>query len=1352
MCSKTVGLLFVLGMAAGIARAVVMEPAFAPRFSGAEVGEWTMDHDTALRKARDEGRNVLVYFTGAWWCPHCQALERTTLVNPEWQAFVETNNLYLVMIDNPGRADQYWCWLRETNYYENAGLTHEQAEAIITNQYVLQTAYAVPGAPTNTVKGISYLRIGYPTLIGLRPDGSRLGRFTPLNTTVSLEMAMRNVRQILAADDWDETDNYYQGATYLAAPACEDEETPAGTHTLSENDAADWYAFDAIAGSLWSFAIRPADVGITDVLKVQIFADPTDATALVDRVLTPSSLSVVSLVAPASARYWLKISRTLNLRELQGYKLDYWYGVSPATVRFASPAVTVSEGSAFAVLTVTIQGAETDAEVRVSYETLPGTAQPDADYVHTAGELRWGPGIKRPQNITVPLLQDAVWEGDETFQVALYAVKACEVGGQLALCTVTINEQTARQPGRLGFEDAAAARLTEGSNAVFNVARTVGADGAVSARVEHVQGQLRWPVANLVWGHGESGAKAFAFAFTNEPGYQQDRQSALRLVALGGATLVSSARAAVALTRRDDLVVQTLAEYLADPAAAGFGLKAVRGDWFNGYCSDVERDEAWLRCGDVAAGDTSTLSGVRQGPGLLGFEWRLDGAGAIASCLLGRSVALALTGTVAQAGATLAVPAGSQTFSWTIRNGVGAGKAVLALRNLAWYALPKSAAPQPADKAAVINRALVLAWQDVLAGAPIPDGAAVRYELYIGQRAGTLTKWSEQTEARFPREDNVADRAAFDALFDANAATPVFWRVDTVLTDAQGGRAVNAGPVWSATVLPDGSPEFVASEGGYDPAPAGGVELPEITVGVWTEIGPFAVANAAEGTLRTTVKNGALPAGLKAEVRDGAVWLTGVAARPGQGSADLHLALAKRVGARIVQTPGTSVTVRWTVRPLGLAAGQYDGYLTVEDEARYGGASVSVTAGGKITGRFSRAGVSYTFSAASFGGAVDGAFRAQAVARSGALEQPVTLLVSPDGSGARLLPDDALDQLYVLFRNNWKETGGAALMSLYAGAYTVALPVTDKSSDRAPGGTGYLTLNVKANGTVTYAGVLADGKAVSGSTVLLYGPDCCSADDRATLYLLIKPSGYRIGCGLYGLLFFEPDREGGGARGTTVTPAEFGGLHWINDDPQSVFGYNPTTGELPDGLSGFTNTLDATGGYYASDQNLLARYGAAELRIQSAFPAPADFDGEQGTSGFTLVSAPEPERLPAAAGSAASLVFPAAALVRNGLLVDLAASTNPWRMAVKPSLRTGLFTGSFSFYYENAAGTAQRTKAIALKGVFLPVRAAYQDYPDWMGFYLVPDTCRYLDAGGRTRSYASNWSYDFRLGPVDDAE
>lgn len=102
----------------------------------------------------------------------------------------------------------------------------------------------------------------------------------------------------------------------------------------------------------------------------------------------------------------------------------------------------------------------------------------------------------------------------------------------------------------------------------------------------------------------------------------------------------------------------------------------------------------------------------------------------------------------------------------------------------------------------------------------------------------------------------------------------------------------------------------------------------------------------------------------------------------------------------------------------------------------------------------------------------------------------------------------------------------------------------------------------------------------------------------------------------------------------------------------------------------------------------------------------------------------------------------------NGGLVDVDQSVNPWDISLTPNRKSGLFSGSFKVFYQGekeSGQTLQKTRTFSLKGVFLPVRNGYQSYSDWMGFYLVSDAYRYLDASGRQKSYGFNWSYDFLL-------
>ncbi len=59
-----------------------------------------------------------------------------------------------------------------------------------------------------------------------------------------------------------------------------------------------------------------------------------------------------------------------------------------------------------------------DQEIDVNYFTVPGTATPGVDYAHVSGTLVFPPGVTST-NINVPIINDTIPEGNETFQLFL---------------------------------------------------------------------------------------------------------------------------------------------------------------------------------------------------------------------------------------------------------------------------------------------------------------------------------------------------------------------------------------------------------------------------------------------------------------------------------------------------------------------------------------------------------------------------------------------------------------------------------------------------------------------------------------------------------------------------------------------------------------------------------------------------------------------------------------------------------------------------------------------------------------------------------------------------------------------
>jgi thioredoxin-related protein len=105
---------------------------------------WTSDFPSAQRRAKSEGRTVLLDFTGSDWCAGCRRSRTKVLEKPEFLAYA-AKHLVLVEVDFPERKPQ------------DEALKRQNAE--------LERRYQVKG---------------YPAFVLVDPDGEVLGRHDSL--------------------------------------------------------------------------------------------------------------------------------------------------------------------------------------------------------------------------------------------------------------------------------------------------------------------------------------------------------------------------------------------------------------------------------------------------------------------------------------------------------------------------------------------------------------------------------------------------------------------------------------------------------------------------------------------------------------------------------------------------------------------------------------------------------------------------------------------------------------------------------------------------------------------------------------------------------------------------------------------------------------------------------------------------------------------------------------------------------------------------------------------------------------------------------------------------------------------
>lgn len=166
--------------------------------------------------------------------------------------------------------------------------------------------------------------------------------------------------------------------------------------------------------------------------------------------------------------------------------------LTPGTVQLS--AATYSVGEASPTVTITVNRTSgTDGAVSVNYSLSDGTATGGAacggsvDYINTGGTVNFAAG-QSSQTFTVAICNDAVFEGNETFNVTLSGATGGATIGAQASAVVTITDDEVAVPGTLQFSSATYTVGEAGPTVTITVTRTGGSDGIVTADYATVAG------------------------------------------------------------------------------------------------------------------------------------------------------------------------------------------------------------------------------------------------------------------------------------------------------------------------------------------------------------------------------------------------------------------------------------------------------------------------------------------------------------------------------------------------------------------------------------------------------------------------------------------------------------------------------------------------------------------------------------------------------------------------------------------------------------------------------------------------------------------------------------------------
>jgi GrpB-like predicted nucleotidyltransferase (UPF0157 family) len=224
--------------------------------------------------------------------------------------------------------------------------------------------------------------------------------------------------------------------------------------------------------------------------------------------------------------------------------------VELSPIQFSAASYSVAENAGSVTLTVTRSG-DTSQTATIHYATSNGTATASSDYNSTSGDLTFAPG-ETSKPITVQVLDDSTYEGDESFTVTLSSPMGADLG--LSTATVTIFDNDS--PPMFQFssttygigEAAGTVTITvtkTGSTAVDATVHFTTSDGTASAPGDYTStaGDLTFAPADT--------SISFTVPINNDTTFEGNENFEVRLSAPTNATLGANNSATVTIVDND---------------------------------------------------------------------------------------------------------------------------------------------------------------------------------------------------------------------------------------------------------------------------------------------------------------------------------------------------------------------------------------------------------------------------------------------------------------------------------------------------------------------------------------------------------------------------------------------------------------------------------------------------------------------------------------------------------------------------------------------------------------------------------------------------------------------------------
>ncbi|MEG3939379.1 Calx-beta domain-containing protein [Microcoleus sp. S36b_A3] len=239
--------------------------------------------------------------------------------------------------------------------------------------------------------------------------------------------------------------------------------------------------------------------------------------------------------------------------------IEYQGTQDPVSLQFSAPTFSVNEdGTPVAAVTVTRTGSSAGT-ASATVNLTNGTATAPADYANTAIPVNFAAGDSTPKTIVVPIVDDALVEGNETVNLSLTNPTGATLGTQ-STATLNIVDNDAAVPTSTLQFSAPTFRIREDGTAVsaVTVTRTGSSVAAVSATVSLADGTATAPAdyANspivVNFAAGDSTPKTIDIPIVNDTLFEGNETVNLSLInPTGNATIGTQSTAVTTIVDND---------------------------------------------------------------------------------------------------------------------------------------------------------------------------------------------------------------------------------------------------------------------------------------------------------------------------------------------------------------------------------------------------------------------------------------------------------------------------------------------------------------------------------------------------------------------------------------------------------------------------------------------------------------------------------------------------------------------------------------------------------------------------------------------------------------------------------